>query len=175
MSRMPELDSLQALALRFRSPHSFSQISQETCYVSASSTFSALGTFIHARPVATHDCIAKSRTSTCLKRPAPLRFSSCNADELSPYTAGEFFREPCSTRNAWIPSTALLRSYSRHMIARVRDQLVTQHPAKSTTPPVPDLRSALPAHSASATAVSTKRPFGKRSSVIWRVVDRQRI
>ena len=59
--------------------------------------------------------------------------------------------------------------------ARVRDQLAKQHLANSTTPPVTDVRSARPAQSASAMAESTRRPFGKSSSFMSRVVDRKRM
>ena len=87
----------------------------------------------------THDCKVSSRTSTCFKRPAPVRFAHCNAHQLSPSTTGGSFANPCSNRNAGIPSTstaALPMEYSSASLplsacdAWVRDQLVTQHPAK---------------------------------------------
>ena len=88
-----------------------------------------------------------------------------------------FFEKPCSTRNACIPNTStatlpmayisdsqLLSAYD----AWVRDQL-----AHSILPAA--LRSARPAQSASAIAESTSRPFGKSSSFISRVTDKNRM
>ena len=82
-------------------------ISGYVFFVSTSATISALCTLISRnRPATTHDCISNNRTSTCFKRPAPVRFANCNTDELSSYTTGGSFATPCSTRNRCIPSTS---------------------------------------------------------------------
>ena len=182
---MPEADKLRLFCFSFQRARSFSHMSLDTSFGSTSAGLSALCTFSSRNlSAAIHDRIANNRTPRCFRRPAPVRFANCNAEEMSPYTTGGFFAKPCPTIHACISSTStaalamefssasrILKAYD----AWVRDQLETQHPAKSSTPPVADLRSAIPAQSACTTAVSTKRPFEKRSSVILRVADRIRM